>query len=113
MTASCRHLTPRKDARNGTAPSTIAPYADAIAPTPYRVRYTPGSGLHVDVIDPADSVRVVFLDDQGRPVGYDDSSDSIPPRQSSLQHLVYTFSFAEPAVLGTAKTVLVFGVASP
>ncbi len=90
------------------AAARTGPFSEAVAPTPYKFRYTPGGGVHVEVIDPASAIRLVYLDDQGLPVGPDESSDSLPATQSGLVHLVYTFSFAEPDVLGTATTVLVY-----
>jgi hypothetical protein len=93
-------------------PSHASPFSDSVEPTPYKVRYTAGGGLHVDVIDPAYSIRVVYLDDKGLPVGSDSAYDYIPSTHSSLKHLVYTYSFPEPDVLGTAKTVLAYAATS-
>jgi hypothetical protein len=91
-----------------SAPSLTSAFSDAVASTPYKVRYTPGGGLHVDVIDVAYAVQAVFLDGKGLPVGTDYTNDFIPSEQSNQPHLVYTYSFAEPEVLGSATTVLVY-----
>jgi hypothetical protein len=76
------------------------------------MRYTAGGGLHVDVIDAAYSIRAVYLDAAGLPVGTSDTYEFIPSAQSGMQHLVYTYSFAEPDLLGTATTVLIYTTTS-
>jgi hypothetical protein len=63
--------------------------------------------LDVDVIDPANSATVVYLDDKRLPVGSWEFRDFIP-RSSSAKRLLYRFSFPEPDVLGKAKTAVVY-----
>jgi hypothetical protein len=76
--------------------------------TPYEVAYAPGAGLHVKMVNQPRSVRVVFLDGGGLPLGYDAASSSIPGATVAGENGVFTYSFAEPAVLGSATTVLVY-----
>jgi hypothetical protein len=102
----------RCDISKISSPTRTSLQADSSAPTPYKVRHTTGNGVHVDVIDAAYSVRVVYLDAGSLPVRTDYTYDVVPSKQSSLQHLVYTYSLAEPEILGTATTVVVCTVVS-
>jgi hypothetical protein len=80
----------------------------AAAPTPYQLRYASGAGVQVDVIGLGGTVRAVYLDSGGLPVGTDATHDHVPADQPRSPNLVYTYALPEPAVLGSATRVLVY-----